>query len=97
MSVRSVRRRRIVARFAAAAAVLAVPAAMVAAPAMAAPVASSSPIQLIDNDWHHCNQWDRDDFCRDHGPGDWHHRRGGDWDRDGDGSAPTMPSTGSAL
>ncbi|WP_405162615.1 hypothetical protein OG203_41140 [Nocardia sp. NBC_01499] len=101
MPVQSFRRRRIGIRLAAAAAVVAVPAVMVAAPAMAAPTAISSPsVQLIDDGrHHHCNAWDRDDFCRDRGAGDWHRRPDGGWDRDNTAPqpAPAMPPTGSSL
>ncbi|ATL71151.1 hypothetical protein CRH09_38245 [Nocardia terpenica] len=86
-------------RLAAAAAVVAVPAALVAAPAMAAPVTSDSQIRLVDNDRNHCNSWNDNDFCRRHGPGDWRHRPGGgdnDWDNDQPPAQP-MPATGSAM
>lgn len=108
MIIESARRRRIAVRIAVAAAAVAAPAALLAAPAFAAPTAPSGQIQLIDHDdFHHCNRWDRDDFCRDRGPGDWHHRRDGGWDNGGGfqpapqpapqpGSPFGLPSTGSA-
>ncbi|MFI5776327.1 hypothetical protein [Nocardia sp. NPDC051570] len=100
MSVQTIRRRRIAARLGAAAAVVAVPVVMVAAPAMAAETTASGPsVQFVDDDWHHhCNPWDRDDFCRDRGPGDWHRRQDGGWDRDNAGQpAPGLPPTGSGM